>query len=87
MRDHATLGVSPDASPEQIKSAYRSLVQRWHPDREGGDFETFHKIQKAYKRLTKRPCSECGGKGKVKIKEGNFSKTVSCPSCWQKETE
>jgi curved DNA-binding protein CbpA len=27
------LGVSPDASPEQIRSAYRALVTLFHPDR------------------------------------------------------
>ena len=27
------LGVTPDASAEQIKTAYRELALRWHPDR------------------------------------------------------
>jgi curved DNA-binding protein CbpA len=28
----AVLNLSPQASPEQIRSAYRELVRRWHPD-------------------------------------------------------
>ncbi len=32
---HEILGVSPQASPEEIQSAYRSLMKRYHPDRVG----------------------------------------------------
>lgn len=32
-----TLEVSPAASPETIRAAYRSLMQRFHPDRHPGD--------------------------------------------------
>lgn len=41
------LGVSPDATREEIKTAYFTLVRREHPDR-GGDPERFHRIQRAY---------------------------------------
>ncbi len=30
---YAVLGVPPDATASAIKKAYRSLVQRYHPDR------------------------------------------------------
>ena len=37
MDDHLkcfqTLGLEANASPEQVKKAYRDLVQVWHPDR------------------------------------------------------
>ncbi len=36
------LGVSPGASPERIRSAYRKLVRRYHPDVYGGDPEVAH---------------------------------------------
>lgn len=31
------LGVAPGGSPAEIKTAYRTLVQRWHPDRFAND--------------------------------------------------
>lgn len=33
----ASLGVSPDADPAQIKAAWRALVRTYHPDRMRGD--------------------------------------------------
>lgn len=48
MDDHyQTLGVSKTATQEEIKSAYRKLASKHHPDR-GGDTATFQKIQAAY---------------------------------------
>lgn len=42
------LGVPENATPEQIKAAYRKLVQKWHPDRKDGNAEKFHQVQRAY---------------------------------------
>ncbi len=51
---YQTLGVSRDADPKTIKSAYRRLIKEYHPDRNSdpGAEEKFKKIQKAYEVLS-----------------------------------
>jgi curved DNA-binding protein len=52
MSDHyQTLGVQRNASPEEIKKAYRKLASQHHPDK-GGDHTRFQEIQKAYETLS-----------------------------------
>lgn len=51
--DHyAKLGVSQDASPEEIKKAYRKRALETHPDRNDGNDEEFKEVQEAYEILT-----------------------------------
>lgn len=45
------LGVSRFASAEEIKSAHRKLVMKYHPDK-GGDPAKFQEVQKAYETLS-----------------------------------
>lgn len=53
MADHyEELGVPRDASPGQIKAAYRMMAHRTHPDREGGDAERFKRVSAAYETLS-----------------------------------
>lgn len=42
------LGVASTASMEEIRSAYRRLAKRFHPDRYGGGSAPFRRIQEAY---------------------------------------
>ena len=42
------LGVSPSATADEIKSAYRRLAKEFHPDHYTGGNETFREIQEAY---------------------------------------
>ena len=46
------LGIDPDATQAQIKSAYRQKAKELHPDCSGGECEPFHDIQEAYETLS-----------------------------------
>jgi len=57
---YEVLGVDFDASPEQLKNAYRELIKAYHPDKHLHMSESFRKeceieltkINAAYKRLS-----------------------------------
>jgi curved DNA-binding protein CbpA len=54
MNFYAVLGVPPDADEHMIRTAYRYLARRYHPDRgEGSSAEKFRLIQQAYETLIK----------------------------------
>lgn len=54
MKDHyGLLGVSPDATPETLKSAYRKKAALYHPDRNPAPDAAakFRAVQEAYELL------------------------------------
>jgi DnaJ-class molecular chaperone len=51
MDHYNTLGVAKNASPDEIKKAYRKLASQHHPDK-GGDKAKFQEIQVAYDTLS-----------------------------------
>ena len=48
---HKVLGVSPHASPDEVKAAYRKQALKNHPDH-GGNPETFERVSSAFRYLT-----------------------------------
>lgn len=49
---YETLGVNKNSTPVQIKSAYKKLAIKTHPDKTGGDDTEFKKITQAYEILS-----------------------------------
>ena len=56
MKDYyASLGINKNASPEEIKKAYRKMAIKYHPDKNGGDKSAeakFMEISEAYETLS-----------------------------------
>ena len=52
---YRSLGVQPNASPDELKKAYRKLAKQYHPDLHPGDHEAearFKEINEAYEILS-----------------------------------
>lgn len=48
---YEVLGISKDASADEIKKAFRKLAVKYHPDKEGGDEAKFKEANEAYEVL------------------------------------
>lgn len=65
MSYYQTLGINKNATPDEIKKAYRKLANQHHPDK-GGDVSKFQEIQTAYDTLSdpqKKMKYDMGGNG------------------------
>lgn len=49
---YETLGVTPDSDLREIKSAYRTLARKFHPDMAQGNINKFKEINEAYETLS-----------------------------------
>ena len=61
---YQVLGVSPDATDEEIKQAYRRLAKKYHPDLNPGDEEAARKMQEinaAYEQIKNPEKASRGG--------------------------
>ncbi len=77
------LGISPLATAEEAKAAYRKLAQVHHPDRAGGNMEKFQELSRALKDFQRKiPCPICKGKGFTEKRTGLAVKRDNCPKCW-----
>jgi DnaJ domain len=57
---HATLRVSPEATPEEVRAAYRRRAFETHPDRAKGSTSEFQAVAEAY-RVLSDPSRDPGG--------------------------
>ena len=55
---HEVLGVGLDASPAEIKRAFRTLALQHHPDKKDGDAALFLSISEAYEELSSKSSGE-----------------------------
>lgn len=79
---HEVLGVSPEATDDEIRTAYKRAAMKHHPDR-GGSSEAFRVVHDAYAALRNRICPDCGGKGFTTTRQGFFVSKTPCPKCWK----
>jgi len=81
MDPYKILGVNQNATQEEIKTAYRSLVKKYHPDKYAdhplGDLaeEKMQQINQAYDMLTGTNGSR--GQGQYKSSAGNQTATFA----------
>ena len=77
---YKVLGLSPDASDEEVKRAYRTLAKKYHPDLNPGDQEAARRMQQvneAYDQIKNpekyaRQSASSGGAGSYGSPFGGF---------------
>lgn len=48
---YEVLGISRQATDEEVKRRYKQLSKVWHPDLQGGDEEAMKRLNTAYKEI------------------------------------
>ena len=48
---YKVLGLSPDATQDEIKKAYRQMAKKYHPDVSKADASLFQRLTQAYETL------------------------------------
>lgn len=72
---YSILGVEKTATQDEIKSAFRKLAMKYHPDR-GGDEAKFKQVSEAYDTLSnpeKRKVYDTGGRGNFNGTEFHYT--------------
>jgi DnaJ family protein A protein 2 len=85
---YETLGISKNASQDDIKKAYRKLAMKHHPDK-GGDSETFKKISEAFAVLSdeqKKRNFDTYGKAEPEMQHSNNSPFDIFENLFQRQT-
>ncbi|MCL2330041.1 MAG: DnaJ domain-containing protein [Phycisphaerae bacterium] len=87
---YAVLGLMPYANSESVRSMYRRLVLRHHPDR-GGNVERFKELTTAYRVLQQKfeldqethagLCDQCGN---YQVLHRSFDGSHYCFTCWMR---
>jgi len=85
MNPFNTLGLEENASPTEVKAAYKELARKLHPD-VGGDMEAFIKLKEAYNEALKESqepkyCLKCMGTGYNLQQSGFNMVNIICPAC------
>lgn len=82
----SVLGISPTATSEEARAAFKRLALRHHPDRPSGSTAMFQLLVWALGEFERvQVCPECEGKGYIYKRWGLASKRENCPKCWKKE--
>ena len=90
MDPYKVLGVSPDATDEEIKKAYRTLTKKYHPDLNPGNAEAekkYSEINAAYDAIQKGTATSSSAQGQYSYGGGSQGPSYSWGNwgAWQQQ--